>query len=390
MFVDECTIDVVAGRGGDGCVSFRREKFIPRGGPDGGDGGHGGSVFLRVNPHRRTLSHLRHTPSCRAGAGEAGRGKQMTGACGEDALVEVPPGTVVQDAATGEWIADATEAGSDVVLARGGRGGRGNQHFKRPDRRAPRVAEKGKPAEARRLHLTLKLLADVGLIGLPNAGKSTLLSRLSNARPKIADYPFTTLAPVLGIVPVGDFSSLVLADLPGLIEGAAEGRGLGQRFLRHIERTRILLILIEAVDAHPVETHAALLGELRSWSKELETRETLVCYSKADLLTREERGGLPQVGARSPLLISAHTGEGLRELVGMLSRLLAEMPSDPTAAGAAETAGGAAIHGTEAVAAIREEDAPLDRGARPWPTRWVIPQRPGACRPRTNRQEVGP
>ena len=364
MFIDECNIEVIAGSGGHGCVSFRREKFVPRGGPDGGDGGDGGGVFLRANPHRRTLGHMRHTPKFRAAAGQAGMGKQMYGARGKSIWVEVPVGTIVHDCDTGELIADAVEPGRDHLLVRGGRGGKGNVHFKRPDRRTPRFAERGTDGERRRLKLTLKLLADVGLIGLPNAGKSTLLARLSNARPKIADYPFTTLAPNLGIVPIGTYDALVFADLPGLIGGASEGKGLGQRFLRHIERTRFLLILIDALDPKPEETHALLLRELENWSAELGRRRSLICYTKAELLTPEQEDALPCLGGERPLRISAHTGMGLTELCRILAERIpaGEMPSP-------------AAERTDREDSTRWVD---HRGEAPWPTRWVIPQRAGA------------
>ncbi len=400
MFVDECAIEVVAGSGGHGCVSFRREKYVPRGGPDGGDGGDGGDVILRVNPHLRTLSHLRHTPRYAAGQGQAGMGKQMFGARGATVTVEVPPGTVVRDAGTGELIADAVVAGETIALARGGKGGRGNVHFKRADRRTPRFAESGRPGEQRRLELTLRLLADVGLIGLPNAGKSTLLARLSNARPKIADYPFTTLAPILGIVPVGEYATLVFADLPGLIEGAAQGKGLGQRFLRHIERTRFLLLLIESVDPDPAGTLAILRRELQSWSRELGQREFLVCYTKADMLGAQERRALPRLDAGPPVLISSHTGEGLELLLRHLHERVVRATEAQEArgeadgeertgeAGGEERTGEVRVTGGEAAGRPDRTRAPQRVAARetaegadrdvPWPHRWVVPRRSGA------------
>jgi len=369
MFVDECDIDVCAGNGGHGCVSFRREKYVPRGGPDGGDGGDGGSVRLRVNPHLRTLSHLRHTPAFRGSVGGAGMGKKMYGARGADALVEVPPGTLVCDAETGEWIADAVSAGEEWLLARGGKGGKGNFHFRSSTRRAPRIAEPGTPGERRRLRLTLKLLADVGLVGLPNAGKSTLLARVSFARPKIAGYPFTTLAPVLGIAAVGEDSSLVFADLPGLIEGAHAGKGLGQRFLRHIERTRLLLILIEATDPRPEETHRLLRRELELWSPGLGSRESLICLTKADLLAEQERPCPGGIAGRVPLRISAATGEGIAELLGELDRRVRALER-----GAAPPGG-------------PDAEAGSHFGERPWPADWRLPQRPGVLLSAGKREE---
>jgi GTP-binding protein len=392
MFVDECVIEVVAGSGGNGCVSFRREKYVPRGGPDGGDGGNGGDVALRVSPHLRTLSHLRHTPRFAAGHGQAGMGKQMFGARGASVLVEVPPGTVVRDLDTGELIADAVTVDQQIVLVRGGKGGRGNVHFQRPDRRTPRIAESGRPGEQRRLQLTLRLLADVGLIGLPNVGKSTLLARLSNARPKIADYPFTTLAPILGIVPVGEYATLVFADLPGLIEGASQGKGLGQRFLRHIERTRFLLLLIEVTDPDPQGTYGILRRELRSWSPELGRRESLVCYTKADLLGDEDRRGLPSLGAEPPMLISGHTGEGLDRLLRRLyervtnaARVLEAL--EERAEVASEAAGDAPGGVRGDLSGCRPGGSPGDQ-ALPWPHRWIVPERRGAL-PREGHNREG-
>lgn len=372
MFVDECEITIFSGRGGDGSVSFRREKYVPRGGPDGGDGGRGGDVRLRVNPHLRTLSHLRHTPTFRAGAGGAGRGKRMTGADGADAVVEVPPGTVVCDALTGELIADAVEIGAEMRLAAGGRGGRGNWHFATAVRRTPRIAEEGTPEVERHLRLTLKLLADVGLVGLPNAGKSTFLARVSRARPKVAGYPFTTLHPVLGIVPVGNESHLVMADLPGLIQGAHEGKGLGTRFLRHIERTRLLLIMIEAIDPAPDETLAILRRELSLWSAGLGSRESLVCLTKADLLPPVGERASPGIQGEPVHCISALTGEGIDTLLHELDRRVSRIAQ------------------TEEQGKPEPELESRPRpafGPRPWPTRWVVPQRAGVCLPESLRGE---
>ncbi|MFH1144678.1 MAG: GTPase ObgE [Candidatus Eisenbacteria bacterium] len=372
MFVDECTIEVAAGSGGDGSVSFRREKYVPRGGPDGGDGGKGGDVVLRVNRHLRTLYHLRHIPLLQAADGRPGKGKQMFGAAGEDRIVQVPVGTTLAEIESGRVVAEALVDGDLIVLARGGKGGKGNVHFKSSTRRAPRIAEEGKEGERMRLRLTLRLLADVGLVGMPNAGKSTLLSRVSNARPRIADYPFTTLVPALGIAAVDEEKTFVLADLPGLIRGAHSGKGLGQRFLRHIERTRLLLVLIEITDPRPAETLAILRDELSLWSSELGSRESVVCYSKGDLRTGD-RIELPLLEGRAPHVLSAHTGEGvtglLRELVQRLDA--ADARRGPHGAGRSLSDGG--------------ED-PLDEQGQavqfdefPWPTRWVFPDHPGVC-----------
>ncbi len=384
MFVDECKIMVVAGRGGNGCVSFRREKFVAKGGPDGGDGGHGGNVYLKVNPNLRTLIHLRNTPRYQAGVGGHGKGKQMTGANGNDVVVEVPPGTVVVDSSSRELVADAIVPGTKIALAKGGRGGRGNEHYKRSDRRTPRFAEKGKLGEERRLHLTLRLLADVGLIGLPNAGKSTLLSRLSNARPKIANYPFTTLEPILGIVTVGDYDSLLLADLPGLIEGASGGKGLGQRFLRHIERTRFLLFLIESIDPDPLATLKVLIGELGSWSEELGDKEFLVCYSKIELLSDKQRRDLPHPPGGEAMQISSHTGEGLTELLRMLEQ---NVPVRGVVFENLEETDDSEVEMAELEDLPEIPQDQLRDGACTWPTKWVVPDRPGARIPEKKDME---
>ena len=258
MFIDHAKIEVASGRGGAGCVSFRREKYVPKGGPDGGDGGRGGDVWLKVDPHVRTLLDCQETRRYRASNGGAGSGNNRTGKDGDDVTVWVPPGTVVRDIATAEVLGDLTGPEGELVLARGGRGGRGNARFATSRNQAPRRADPGEPGVERTIELELKLIADIGLVGLPNAGKSTLLARVSRARPKIADYPFTTLEPHLGIVRLDDERQFVAADLPGLIEGAHRGRGLGFQFLRHIERTRVLALLCDASSPDP-EADAALV-----------------------------------------------------------------------------------------------------------------------------------
>src|SRR5512143_1432644 len=270
MFVDEVDIRVSAGDGGRGCVSFRREKRVPRGGPNGGDGGHGGSVYLVASPHLNTLVNFRFHPEFHAKRGVHGQGSNRTGHDGEDLKIEVPVGTVVfhvsEDGGPGELVADLAHEGQRVLVARGGRGGRGNAHFATSTNRAPRRAEPGLPGEAWHLRLQLKLLADVGLVGYPNAGKSTLISRVSAAKPKIADYPFTTLTPHLGVVDLGDDRSFVVADVPGLIEGAHHGQGLGHQFLRHVERTKVLVHLVDVSSASgrdPVEDFETIQEELR-------------------------------------------------------------------------------------------------------------------------------
>jgi GTP-binding protein len=327
VFVDVARIHVVAGNGGRGCVSFRREKYVPKGGPDGGDGGAGGSVWIHVAPNERTLLDAREAHHFRAGHGVAGSGNQRTGARGGDVVVRVPPGTQVRDAGTGEVIADLTGPEDRLLVAKGGRGGRGNMRFTSSRNQAPRRADPGEPGEERWLELELKLIADVGLVGLPNAGKSTLLSRISRARPKIADYPFTTLEPMLGIVRVDDERMFVAADIPGLIEGAHAGKGLGFQFLRHIERTRVLALLVDGSAENPVADMAQVVRELESHSETLAAKPRVVVLTKVDLLPPEEREGLAErLGMPGALVISAHSGDGIRDL---LERLWSEAALPP-------------------------------------------------------------
>ncbi len=330
MFLDEAQIDVEAGRGGNGVVAFRREKFVPRGGPNGGHGGDGGDVILVGDEGQNTLHAFRFTQRYQAGRGGHGAGQNKHGRNGEDLRVAVPVGTVVRDAESGELLGDVMRDGQELVVARGGRGGRGNTAFKSATNQAPRVAEKGEPGQARRLELELKLIADVGVIGFPNAGKSTLLSVVSAARPKIADYPFTTLVPNLGVVEIGH-ETMVLADVPGLIEGASEGQGLGDRFLRHIERTRLLLHLIDGADPEPLERFRAINRELAAYSPELAERPQIVAYNKIDLPEARERwpalrDALAEAGVLDAMAISAATTENTRELMQRLHRALSELP----------------------------------------------------------------
>lgn len=321
MFVDQVRIYARAGDGGNGCRSFRREKFIPRGGPDGGDGGDGGNVIFTVNPRLNTLLDYRYQQHLDAGRGEHGSGRKKSGRRGDDLEIPVPPGTLVKDAETGEILADLIRPEQRVVVLKGGRGGWGNARFATPVNRAPERAEPGKPGQERRLELELKLIADVGLVGHPNAGKSTLLSRVSSAHPKIADYPFTTLQPNLGIVKHTDYDSFVLADIPGLIEGAHEGKGLGFQFLRHIERTRILVFLIDVSSPNPTRDLEILQSELRHYSPQLLAKPAMLVASKIDLLPPETRTGF-YLGGKAEHGISSATGEGIQQLISHLSDMV--------------------------------------------------------------------
>jgi len=319
MFVDEARIYVKGGDGGDGCVAFRRERFVPFGGPDGGDGGNGGSVYLVADESENTLITVSQKVHFIAQNGKRGRGKSQHGKSGEDLLIPVPLGTVIRDE-SGNIIGELLRNGERILVARGGRGGRGNKAFATPTNRTPRYAEDGQAGEERWLHLELKLIADVGLIGLPNAGKSTLLSVASKAHPKIADYPFTTKSPVLGIVEIGNHQRIVVADLPGLIEGAHEGRGLGDRFLRHIERTRILIHLIDIASptASPLEAYKIIRKELKNYSPSLAEKEEIVALSKCDLVSlvkaRKIASEMKKETGKEIFLLSAITGKGVREL----------------------------------------------------------------------------
>ncbi|MBI5708895.1 MAG: GTPase ObgE [Candidatus Eisenbacteria bacterium] len=323
MLVDLAKIHVRAGSGGAGCVSFRREKYVPKGGPDGGDGGRGGSVILEVDPHVRTLLDCREQPGYRADKGRAGSGNNRSGKDGRDLVIRVPRGTVVRDAETGEVIADLVRAGERLLAARGGRGGRGNARFATATNQAPRRADPGGEGEERWLELELKLIADVGFVGLPNAGKSTLLSRVTRARPRIGPYPFTTLEPHLGIVSLDESRQFVAADLPGLIAGAHLGKGLGHQFLRHVERTRVLLFLVDVASADPAGDLAMLEREVSLHSGALMEKPRRTVLTKADLLPPEERANAPgRAGLPQARLVSAHSGEGLGALLEDLWRLV--------------------------------------------------------------------
>jgi GTP-binding protein len=342
VFVDEAKIFVKAGGGGNGCVAFRREKFVPRGGPSGGDGGHGGSIYLEANPNDNTLLRYRYNREFKADRGRHGEGSNCTGHSGDDMILRVPVGTLVFAEPKGEVIADLAVPGQRVLVAKGGHGGRGNQNFAKPWHQAPREHEDGQPGEERHLRLELRLLADVGLVGFPNAGKSTLISVISAARPKIANYPFTTLEPNLGVVNAdgGGGSegreigrTFVVADLPGLIEGAHEGAGLGIRFLRHVERTRLLVHLIDtsdASDADPVHAFEVITGELRSFSDSLAQKPMIIVATKLDATTdRTHLDTLREFCAARNFpfhTISAATGDGVRDLVRSIADALDQIP----------------------------------------------------------------
>jgi GTPase len=320
MLVDEARITVKAGDGGNGCLAFRREKYVPRGGPSGGDGGRGGDVTMVATIHRNTLLHFRFNPEYTAQRGRHGEGSNRSGHEGESVTIQVPVGTTVLDQETGETLFDFTEDGQTWLAAKGGRGGRGNQHFATSTHQAPTEHEPGKPGEFKRLQLRLKLLADVGLVGYPNAGKSTLISRISAAKPKIADYPFTTLEPNLGVVQMPDLRSFVVADIPGIIEGAHEGRGLGIQFLKHIERTKVLVHLVDMSDTgrDPIHDFETLLTELASFDESLATRPMLVAASKMDAAQDPDKVAVLRTLAASrgmPFFeISSVTGQGIEAL----------------------------------------------------------------------------
>jgi GTP-binding protein len=329
-FIDEVTAYLKAGDGGRGCVAFRREKFVPRGGPSGGDGGNGGSVVFEADEGMNTLYDFRYRPHLKAQNGRPGMGDKMSGKRGEDLVARVPPGTMVRDAATGETIVDLVAPGQKAVIARGGKGGRGNQHFATPTNRAPRRFEEGTPGEERTVELELRSIADAGLVGLPNAGKSTLLRAISNATPEVGPYPFTTLTPHLGVVE-RDGERIVVADIPGLIEGASLGKGLGHEFLRHIERTSVLLYVVDAAAPgdDPVADFLSVRREIMAYSEGMKQKRSLIAVNKIDLVQSEEwlrevRDALQDLAKVPVVLISAETKAGIPKLIEQLIRVVGD------------------------------------------------------------------
>jgi GTP-binding protein len=325
MFIDQAVIYVKAGNGGKGVISFRREKFIPKGGPDGGNGGNGGNIVLRADGQLTTLMDFRYKRNYSADNGNPGEGAKRTGKSGEDVLIRVPIGTIIKDAVTGEVYVDLITDKDEIIIAHGGKGGKGNAMFARPTDQAPRKATPGTPGEEKNIQLELKLLADVGLVGFPNAGKSTLISRISDAKPKIADYPFTTLIPNLGIVRYGEYQSFTVADMPGLIEGAHTGRGLGIEFLKHIERTQVLVFLIECISDDMKEQYRTLVKELKSFNEEMLKKPQIIAITKTDLI---EPSVLKKIAKTSfkrgvPVhAISSATGDGLKDLIDTIWKKL--------------------------------------------------------------------
>ena len=327
-FIDQATISVKAGDGGNGCVAFRREKFVPKGGPSGGDGGAGGSVLIVASGRLNTLYHLQFQREWKGGRGQHGMGSNCSGLNGADVTIELPLGSVVRDKNTGELLADLAEEGQQVVIAKGGRGGQGNQHFATATRQAPRFAQPGEAGEERELAIELKLIADAGVIGLPNAGKSTLISVISAAKPKIADYPFTTLVPNLGVVKADDDQTFVVADIPGLIEGAHEGHGLGDQFLRHVERCSVLVHLVDlSAEEHPDRDAETIAQELALYSATLAAKPRIIVGSKLDSAIEGNSAKLRAYAKKRGYHydeISAVTGDGVRDLVRLLARFLRE------------------------------------------------------------------
>lgn len=324
MFLDYAKIYIKSGDGGNGCISFRREKFVPRGGPNGGDGGKGGDIIFKASSQLSTLIDFRYKAHYRAGRGQHGQGGDKTGKNADNVLIKVPCGSVVKDSETGDVLTELLIDGEEKVILKGGKGGKGNTHFKSPTNQAPRTAEKGKPGEERTIIIELKLIADVGLVGFPNAGKSTLISKISSAKPKIADYPFTTLVPNLGIVKYKDYDSFVVADIPGIIEGASSGKGLGIQFLRHIERTRLLLFLIDTTkfsgqEKNFLKEYKTLLKELENYEADLLDKPRILCFTKTDAITENLKSKLEKVKTNiDKILISSVSGENLDRLKDLI------------------------------------------------------------------------
>lgn len=328
MFVDYAVVEVYAGKGGDGAVAFRREKFVPKGGPSGGNGGRGGNIIVKANQNLNTLLDFRYKKKYKAANGNPGGTSLKDGKNGKDIIIELPVGTIIKDFNTNEILFDLDKAGKEEVLAKGGKGGKGNSNFATPTNQAPRFAEEGKTGQHRKVIFELKLIADVGLVGFPNAGKSTLISKISAAKPKIAGYPFTTLEPNLGIVKYKDFKSFTVADIPGIIEGAHKGKGLGHKFLRHIERTKIILFLIDITSENYEKSFNILYDELKNYSNNLVKKKMLLAFSKEDIADEEQRKKIKNISIHKidekPVIFSSVTGSGVQNLLDLLWKTLAE------------------------------------------------------------------
>ncbi|MBK8549928.1 MAG: GTPase ObgE [Ignavibacteria bacterium] len=336
MFLDHAKISIKSGAGGNGCVSFRREKFVPKGGPNGGDGGKGGDVIFKASSQLSTLIDFRYKSIHKAQRGEHGQGSLKTGKNGKDEIIIVPCGSIIKDLETGKIIAELLNDGQEFLALKGGRGGKGNNHFKNSTNQAPRIAQPGEVAKEETVLIELKLIADVGLVGFPNAGKSTLISKISSAKPKIADYAFTTLVPNLGIVKYGEYESFVVADIPGIIEGASGGKGLGLQFLRHIERTRLLLFMIDATKLQDaklkkdfLKDYDTLLKELKKYEADLMDKPKIICFTKVDAISDELKTKLQKMKMKEhKILISSVTGENLKELKDMIWKKLKQLTID--------------------------------------------------------------
>ena len=324
MFIDFVQVELIAGNGGPGAISFRREKFIPKGGPNGGDGGRGGHITFIVNTHLNTLQDIRYQRIYKAEKGQMGQGGLKTGRNGKDIQIAVPAGTIIKISDTGEVVADLTEAGQQEIVCKGGKGGFGNVHFKSSTRQTPRYAQPGLPGETGKFDIELKVLADVGLVGLPNAGKSTLISSVSAARPKIADYPFTTLQPHLGIVKYGEYKSFVMADIPGLIEGASSGKGLGHQFLKHIERTKILIYIIDVNESDPQSVFEILYNELRQFNPDMGLKKHLIIRSKMDTVVIDQKLNHWESFSEPTIDISSVTHSGIKLLINSIVNIINE------------------------------------------------------------------